>query len=70
MGANPNDSRAYGEPQTLERFFTAIPDAKKRGAKVIVIDPRRTELAALADEWVNITVEYVPIDLSDFRTLF
>lgn len=56
-GANPTDSRSYGEPLTVERFFTAIPEAKKRGAKLIVIDPRRTELAASADEWVNISVE-------------
>jgi len=56
-GANPTDSRNYGEPLSLERFFKAIPEAKKRGATVIVIDPRRTELAAAADEWVNITVE-------------
>jgi len=56
-GANPTDSRNYGEPLTLERFNSAIPEARKRGARVIVIDPRRTELAAAADEWVGIAVE-------------
>ena len=55
-GANPNASRNYGEPLTLERFSKAIPEAKKRGARVIVIDPRRTELAASADEWIDIAV--------------
>ena len=56
-GANPTDSRLYGEHFAPERFFRAIPDAKKRGAKLIVIDPRRTELGAMADEWVSIAVE-------------
>ncbi|MEW6671630.1 MAG: molybdopterin-dependent oxidoreductase [Thermodesulfobacteriota bacterium] len=55
-GANPYDSRNYGEPLSLNRFDSAIPDAQKRGAKIIVIDPRRTRLAASADEWVNIAV--------------
>lgn len=56
-GGNPPDSRSYGEPLILEKFSTAIPEARKRGAKVIVIDPRRTELGGSADEWVNISVE-------------
>ena len=55
-GANPTDSRNYAEGLIPERFFTVIPQAKKRGAKVIVIDPRQTELATSADEWVNIAV--------------
>lgn len=56
-GANPNDSRMFGERFVPENLQGAIPRAKKRGAKLIVIDPRRTELAAKADEWVNIAVE-------------
>ena len=56
-GSNPTDSRMYGERFTPERFHRAIPEARRRGAKLIVIDPRRTELAAMADEWVNIAVE-------------
>ncbi len=55
-GANPTDSRSFCEALIPERFFTAVSDAKKRGAKVIVIDPRRTELAAAADLWLNIAV--------------
>jgi len=55
-GANPYDSRNYGEPLSLDRFYAAIPAARKRGAKLIVIDPRRTELAASADEWLAIAV--------------
>ena len=55
-GANPADSRSFCEALIPERFFTAVSDAKKRGAKVIVIDPRRTELAAAADLWLNIAV--------------
>ena len=55
-GANPTDSRQYSEHFAVERFNRVIPEAKKRGAKIIVIDPRRTKVAAMADEWVDITV--------------
>jgi len=51
-GSNPTDSRshegAYG------RFTRLIPEAKRRGAKLIVIDPRHTSLADLADKWLAI----------------
>jgi len=55
-GANPYDSRSYGEALVPERFFTIIPEVKKNGAQIIVIDPRRTELAAAADAWVSIAL--------------
>lgn len=56
-GANSTDSRAYGENFSPERFSRVIPEARRRGAKLVVIDPVRTELAASADEWVNPAVE-------------
>ncbi len=55
-GANPPDSRSFCEALIPDRFFTTIGNLKKRGAYVIVIDPRRTELAAAADLWINISV--------------
>lgn len=45
FGSNPMASGPVGEP-------VEILDAKERGAKLIVVDPRRTELAAKADIWV------------------
>jgi len=55
--ANPTDSRMFGEGMTYERFDRVIVEARKRGAKLIVIDPRRTEVAAMADDWIDIAVE-------------
>jgi anaerobic selenocysteine-containing dehydrogenase len=46
LGAEPLIAR----PITAE----AILDAKKRGAKLIVIDPRRTRSASMADVWLQI----------------
>jgi anaerobic selenocysteine-containing dehydrogenase len=34
-------------------FHRVVPKAKERGAKIVVIDPVRTETAAIADEWVR-----------------
>jgi anaerobic selenocysteine-containing dehydrogenase len=56
-GANPTDSRNFAEEMAYERFDRVVVEAKKRGAKLIVIDPRRTELAAMADEWIDIAPE-------------
>jgi anaerobic selenocysteine-containing dehydrogenase len=51
-GSNPSDSRDYGGAHG--RFTQLIPEAKRRGAKLIVIDPRRTNLANTADKWLAI----------------
>jgi len=51
-GCNPIDTRAY--EFAFGRYARLIPQMKKRGAKLIVIDPMRTSLADLADKWLAI----------------
>lgn len=46
FGGNPYESRPYWWDQFVE--------AKKQGAKLIVIDPRRTRTADMADIWLQI----------------
>jgi len=52
-GANPTDTRHVTSGETYTR---AIKEVQAKGGKLIVIDPRRTELAATADEWIRIKV--------------
>lgn len=40
--------------QAVLRFWKSILDAKKEGVKIIVVDPRRTDTAKLADLWLQI----------------
>ncbi len=53
-GSNPADSRRYGQGVAYGRFSRLISDAKLRGAKLIVIDPRRIDLVDIADKWLAI----------------
>jgi len=48
LGANPLASN--GSMMTAPGFGRRLKDVRKRGGRVIVIDPRRTETAAVADE--------------------
>ncbi|RZU19968.1 anaerobic selenocysteine-containing dehydrogenase [Kribbella rubisoli] len=48
VGANPLASN--GSMMTAPGFGRRLKDVRKRGGKVVVIDPRRTETAAVADE--------------------
>ncbi|MFI5730075.1 molybdopterin-dependent oxidoreductase [Kribbella sp. NPDC051587] len=48
LGANPLASN--GSMMTAPGFGRRIKEVRKRGGKVVVIDPRRTETAAVADE--------------------
>lgn len=57
-GANPSESRRYGDAEggdsNYGKIFQVFPEAKKRGAKLIVIDPRRIDLAGKADKYLPI----------------
>lgn len=55
-GSNPTDSRQLAERGSYGRFDRLVSRAKSRGAKLIVIDPKRTEIAAMADYWLQINV--------------
>lgn len=55
-GANPTESNRVGDA-VHGRVDKVIPRAKRRGAKLIVIDPVRTPMASMADEWVPIIPE-------------
>ncbi|WP_371405532.1 molybdopterin-dependent oxidoreductase [Kribbella sp. NBC_00662] len=48
LGANPLASN--GSMMTAPGFGRRLKDVRKRGGKVVVIDPRRTETAVVADE--------------------
>ncbi|MEV0283854.1 molybdopterin-dependent oxidoreductase [Kribbella sp. NPDC050820] len=48
LGANPLASN--GSMMTAPGFHRRLKDLQKRGGKVVVLDPRRTETAAVADE--------------------
>ncbi len=45
LGANPSIAN--------RRFWYALLEAKRRGTKIIVVDPRRTDVAASADLWLQ-----------------
>ncbi|MFE4458359.1 molybdopterin-dependent oxidoreductase [Nocardia tengchongensis] len=53
MGANPAVSK--GSLLSCPDVMGEITAIRKRGGKVVVIDPRRTATAAKADEWLAIT---------------
>ena len=53
-GSNPADSRLLAEGAAYGRFARLISETKRRGAKLIVIDPRRINLVDIADKWLAI----------------
>lgn len=53
-GANPDDTRQFAEGAVYGRYDRLITGARGRGARLIVIDPWRTDMAAMADEWLQI----------------
>ena len=46
IGLNPS--------QTTLRMWKSLQDAKKMGVKIIVVDPRKTQTAEIADIWLQI----------------
>ncbi len=52
MGANPQASQ--GSLLATPDIMGKLAEIRKRGGKVVVIDPRRTGTAAAADEWIPI----------------
>jgi thiosulfate reductase/polysulfide reductase chain A len=44
----------FNPAQSMARLWGSIREAKKLGARLIVIDPRRTEVAELADLWLQV----------------
>ena len=56
-GTNPTSSRQLGEGAAVYgRYDRVIAEARGRGAKLVVVDPKRTKIAAMADEWLQIQV--------------
>jgi len=53
-GANPVASNRFGGYCVYNGFHEIIPRAKKRGARIIAIDPVRSRTVAQADEWIQI----------------
>lgn len=43
--------------QSMQRLYNELLGAKKEGAKIIVVDPRKTKTAELADVWLQIRPE-------------
>ena len=53
---NPVNTTRFTRHASIEGFHQVISRAKKRGAKIVVIDPVRTETAVLADDWVRLNI--------------
>ncbi len=51
--ANPINTTRFSSYASYDGFDRILPRARERGAKIIVIDPVRTETAALADDWIR-----------------
>ena len=51
-GANVVEANRYTRHSSTPNFSKTIPMIKGGGGKVVVVDPIRSETAALADEWV------------------
>lgn len=53
-GANPSESYRLGESAIHGGLGDTFRGARRNGAKIIVIDPRRTPVTSLAHEWIKI----------------
>ncbi|MCX8022333.1 MAG: molybdopterin-dependent oxidoreductase [Syntrophorhabdaceae bacterium] len=52
-GSNPANTTRFSSYAAYDGFNRIIPDLKKRGVKVIVIDPVKSESVSFADEWIR-----------------
>jgi anaerobic selenocysteine-containing dehydrogenase len=52
-GTNPVNSNRFSGYASYNGFNRIIDQAKKRGVKIVVIDPVRSETASLADLWIR-----------------
>jgi anaerobic selenocysteine-containing dehydrogenase len=52
-GSNPANANRLGGYAAYDGFHQVLHRAKKKGVKVVVIDPVRSETASLADLWVR-----------------
>jgi anaerobic selenocysteine-containing dehydrogenase len=52
-GLNPINSTRFGQYAAYDGFNRIIPGLKKRGAKIVAVDPMRSETVALADDWIR-----------------
>lgn len=52
-GANPINTTRFCSYAAYDGFHQIIPRLKERGAKIVVVDPVRSETAALADDWIR-----------------
>ena len=52
-GANPVNSNRFSGYASYNGFNKIFDRAKKRGVKIVVIDPIRSETASLADLWIH-----------------
>ena len=55
-GANPINTTRFTVHAACDGFQRVIPRAKQRGAKIVAIDPVRSETGALADDWVRLNI--------------
>lgn len=68
--SNPVNTTRFSNYAAYDGFHQIVPRAKERGAKIIVIDPVRSEAVSLADEWIrpNIATD-VALGLSMAHTI-
>lgn len=53
-GANPLDSHRPGEGSAYPQSHQVLARARRRGAKIVAIDPFRTPTVQLAHEWIRV----------------
>lgn len=52
-GLNPLNSTRFGQYAAYDGFNRILPGLKKRGVKIVAVDPMRSETVSLADDWIR-----------------